>query len=114
MDNGFTRCVNANLHLLLAYYPAFVHAGEIGVQSVKDSKKQSPDRYVAEVFYSRVKRRLMLRNRKRWANIHMVDDALCIALAGDDHDRFLRFSRNSSRDARPRGCDQQVNGDRAG
>ncbi len=59
VDKGFRHCVGAYLHLLHAYYPTFVHDGEIGVQSVKDSKKQSADRYVVEVFYSRVKRWLM-------------------------------------------------------
>jgi hypothetical protein len=78
VDKGFTHCVGAYLHLPHAYYPAFVHDGEIGVQGVKDSKKQSADRYVVEVFYSRVKRWLMLRDRARWANIHMLDDAWCI------------------------------------
>ena len=32
VDKGFTHCVGAYLHLLHAYYPAFVHDGEIGVQ----------------------------------------------------------------------------------
>jgi hypothetical protein len=96
VDKGFTHCVGAYLHLLHAYYPAFVHDGEIGVQGVKDSKKQSADRYVVEVFYSRVKRWLMLRDRARWANIHMLDDAWCIALAGTDHDRFLRAPNNAA------------------
>jgi hypothetical protein len=82
-----------------------VHDGEIGVQGVKDTRecmtvrleKQSADRYVVEVFYSRVKRWLMLRDRARWANnIHMLDDAWCIALAGTDHDRFLRAPNNAA------------------
>ncbi len=93
MDKGFTHCVGAYQHLLHAYYPAFVHDGEIGVQGVKDSKKQSADRYVAEVFYSRVQRWLML---ARWANIHMLDDTWCIALAGTDHERFLRAPNNAA------------------
>ncbi len=93
VDKGFTHCVGAYLHFLYAYYPAFVHGGEIGVQGVKDSKKQS---YVVEVFYSRVKRWLMLRDRARWANIHILDDAWCIALAGTDHDQFLRAPNNAA------------------
>ena len=38
VDKGFTHCVGAYLHLLHAYYPAFVHDGEIGVQGVKTAR----------------------------------------------------------------------------
>jgi len=90
VDKGFTHCTGAYKNFLQAYFPAFVQNGEIDAAKVKDAKKQSADRYVVETFYARVKRWLILCDRCRYSNIHILDDAWHVACASSDNDKFLR------------------------
>ena len=90
VDKGFTHCTGAYKNFLQAYFPAFVQNGEIDATKVKDAKKQSADRYVVETFYARVKRWLILCDRCRYSNIHILDDAWHVACASSDNDKFLR------------------------
>ena len=59
-----------------------------------DSKKQSSDRYVVEIFYARVKQWLILQDTARWSNCAMLDDAWHIAVASTDCNAFLRQPNN--------------------
>jgi hypothetical protein len=68
--------------------------GEIGVEGVRDAKKQSADRYVVETIYSRVKTWWMLQDRARWRTLHLLDHVWYIACACTDHNRFLRKPNN--------------------
>ena len=72
-----------------------------------DSKKQSSDRYVVEIFYARVKQWyvveifyarvkqwLILQDTARWSKCAMLDDAWHIAVASTDCNAFLRKPNN--------------------
>ena len=90
VDKGFTHCTGAYRNFLMAYFPARVVNGAIDVEGVKDSRKQSADRYIVEVFFARVKTYHMLKDRAPWAGIKFLDDAWNIALAATDLNAFLR------------------------
>ena len=68
--------------------------GEIDVGLAADSKKQSSDRYVCEIFYARVKQWEILQDTARWSNCVMLDDAWHIAVASTDNNAFLRQPNN--------------------
>ena len=94
VDKGFTHCTGAYKNFLLAYYPAKVVGKEIDVDGIRDARKQSADRYVVEIFYSRVKRWGMLQDRASWATIHLLDYVWHIACSASDLDSFLRKPHN--------------------
>lgn len=90
VDRGFTHCTGAYKNFLRAFHPAKVRNGRIGVEGVRDSRKQSADRYVVEVFFSRVKMFSMLKDRAPWAVIKFLDDVWHMALAATDLNGHLR------------------------
>ena len=94
VDKGFSHCTGACKNFLRAYFPAKVRNGRIGVEGVKDSRKQSADRYIVEVFFARVKYFALLKDRAHWAVINFMDDVWHMALAVTDLNRHLRPPRD--------------------
>ena len=94
VDRGFTHTTGAYLHFLQAFYPAFVKNGEIEAGVAADAQKQSSDRYVVEIYYSRVKRWSMLQDTARWSTCSMLDHAWHIAASNTDCYGFLRAPNN--------------------
>ena len=90
VDKGFTHCTGAYNFFLRAYFPAKVRNGRINVDRIKDSRKQSADRYIVEVFFARVKTFAVLKDRAAGGVIKFLDDVWHIALAATDLNKHLR------------------------
>ena len=90
VDKGFTHCTGAYLNFLRAYFPAKVKNGHFDAGGIKDSRKQSADRYIVEVFLARVKSFLMLKDRATWATVKFLNDVWRIALAATKLNKHLR------------------------